>query len=373
MGLDAVCADRVKRYFGLCRRYEMAFRLEAVNSSNVDKVVKLYSSHRRVLDKARSNVVLKMSELGLKEDALKDFCFCFECESKRTGTECHSVCTMSRCPEHGSVVGDDASVPSRLETHRKMSEKSESETTREEEVKEKGVEAKDKEKEEIQETGEDAKEKEKEEIQETGEDATEKTHEVQPELREKPKATKSKKGTKKKQKAVAEKKDRLANEKEKEAHEPVQELRRGTRTRKPKLFRSVSSYKSEIEDKAVFDDSEDAAPDEREDDEKETEEDVTFLECRIPGCHKMRRVALDWYSAFKQQSEVVFECDLGLTNSPCTAPCEWCKAEPDQCTCPSCGVVKAQCTCTCEGCTAVERQTQAQSAFVGTTMVLKVT
>ncbi len=41
---DAVCGDSVQRYFGLCRRYEAAYRLQSVTTTNVNKVVRASQS-----------------------------------------------------------------------------------------------------------------------------------------------------------------------------------------------------------------------------------------------------------------------------------------------------------------------------------------
>lgn len=116
-GLDYVCGDSVQRYFGLCRRYEAAYRIHNVDSKNVDKVVRSYSSHRKAT--ALPNL---LSDLGLPLDTnLYGFCHCHDC----AGTDASvctqpccaqrkpSVCTSARCAHHGTVHGD-ADVPCRL-------------------------------------------------------------------------------------------------------------------------------------------------------------------------------------------------------------------------------------------------------------------
>ena len=102
-GLDAVCADSVRRYFGLCRRYEVAYRKE-VSTQDIYRVVKHYtahrkpkeySSHRRVLD--GTGVVERLKSSGVLVDA--DFvglCSCSRCDTMQV-----QICEQPRCVHHG--------------------------------------------------------------------------------------------------------------------------------------------------------------------------------------------------------------------------------------------------------------------------------
>jgi hypothetical protein len=94
-GLDAICAQSVRRYFGLCRRYEVAYRSK-VPIAQVDGVVQRYTSHRKVLDK--SGIVQKLLDSGiLTEDAFKSLCSCDECAPDKHNLNCE----WPRCPVHG--------------------------------------------------------------------------------------------------------------------------------------------------------------------------------------------------------------------------------------------------------------------------------
>ena len=118
-GLDAVCGDSVQRYFGLCRRYEAAYRLLGVNSTNVDTVVRAYTSHRKVLPVTLETQLIQ--SLGASANSLIGHCHCLDCipvPSTCTQSCCSlpkpSACTSPRCAVHGSVRGDDGSTPSGL-------------------------------------------------------------------------------------------------------------------------------------------------------------------------------------------------------------------------------------------------------------------
>jgi hypothetical protein len=108
-GLDAVCADSVRRYFGLCRRYEVAYRKE-VSTQDIYKVVKTYTSHRRVIDS--TGVVAKLVASGkLSADDFKGLCSCSECD-----TDQEQICVQPRCVHHGTFaltgkVLTDSDVP----------------------------------------------------------------------------------------------------------------------------------------------------------------------------------------------------------------------------------------------------------------------
>ena len=76
-GLDAVCGDSVQRYFGLCRRYEAAYRVQGISSKNIESIVRVYTSHPKVLD-SRLNSTLIQS-LGPSVESLKGLCHCHAC------------------------------------------------------------------------------------------------------------------------------------------------------------------------------------------------------------------------------------------------------------------------------------------------------
>ena len=118
-GLDAVCGDSIQRYFGLCRRYEAAYRLHAVSSKNVDAVVRAYTSHRKVSESTLQSALI--TSLGRQSSTLTGLCHCHSCVPVVSvcllgccATAKQSVCTAPRCAEHGIILGDDASVPSVL-------------------------------------------------------------------------------------------------------------------------------------------------------------------------------------------------------------------------------------------------------------------
>ena len=105
---DSVCSETVRRYFGVCRRYEAAYRL-AIGISDIDKVVRMtrYTSHRKVAD--RSGIVQRLKDLGVvTEDDFVGLCSCDKC----LGCEPH--CTAPRCSNlaHGHTFDED--TPSRL-------------------------------------------------------------------------------------------------------------------------------------------------------------------------------------------------------------------------------------------------------------------
>ena len=104
-GLDAVCGDTVQRHFALCRRYEHAYRLAAVNSKNVDLVVQRFSSHR----KASAGDAKKVLALGLAEGSIPNLCYCNTCVSGP------SICTAHRCAHHGHITGDSTDSSPRLQ------------------------------------------------------------------------------------------------------------------------------------------------------------------------------------------------------------------------------------------------------------------
>ena len=96
-GLDAVCADTVRRYFGKCRRYEVAYR-KGVDINVIGKVVQKYKSHRRVFDK--SGVVQKLVDAGVISEAdFSGLCSCSTCEPDQP-----KICYMPRCPTHGIIA-----------------------------------------------------------------------------------------------------------------------------------------------------------------------------------------------------------------------------------------------------------------------------
>jgi hypothetical protein len=119
-GLDAVCGDSVQRYFGLCRRYEAAYRLQSVTTTNVNKVVRAYSSHRKVKDTTLKADLIQ--PLGPDMIAtLQGLCHCHSCVP--TPSTCiqrccllekKSACSAARCAEHGTVAGHDCSILSSL-------------------------------------------------------------------------------------------------------------------------------------------------------------------------------------------------------------------------------------------------------------------
>ncbi len=63
LGLDFICAEQVRRFFGLCRRYEAAYRL-AVKAELINEVVRLsrYTSHLRV--NKTENIINRLKTLG---------------------------------------------------------------------------------------------------------------------------------------------------------------------------------------------------------------------------------------------------------------------------------------------------------------------
>ena len=109
-GLDAVCSDSVRRYFALCRRWEAAYRKD-IDVSELEKVVKVYTSHRRVVDKG--SLVEKLIKEGkLQEEEFKDLCICSDCSPDH-----QQICVQPRCPKHGiEALGGrrltDSDVPS---------------------------------------------------------------------------------------------------------------------------------------------------------------------------------------------------------------------------------------------------------------------
>jgi hypothetical protein len=132
----------VQRYFGLCRRYEAAYRLQGVTTTNVNKVVRVYSSHRKVKDTTLQADLMQ----PLRPDqitTLQGLCHCHSCVptlSKCAQRCCllekKSACTMMRCAQHGTVAGADISTLSSLaaiESKTELSEASDAEDKEEEE------------------------------------------------------------------------------------------------------------------------------------------------------------------------------------------------------------------------------------------------
>lgn len=88
-GLDAVCGDCVRRHFGHCRRYEMAYR-KAGECHLVADLVKAtkYASHRRVSTK-------KAQELGeVQAEEFSGLCSCSKCNQDAP------PCTSPLCRTH---------------------------------------------------------------------------------------------------------------------------------------------------------------------------------------------------------------------------------------------------------------------------------
>ena len=119
-GFDAVCGDSVQRYFGLCRRYEAAYRCQNIDTKNVDRVVRAYTSHRKVLDSTLQSELIASLSPG-DAATLQGLCHCHTCvlSSSICAQPCcavakTSVCTAPRCAEHGSVRGDSKLVLSSL-------------------------------------------------------------------------------------------------------------------------------------------------------------------------------------------------------------------------------------------------------------------
>ena len=116
-GLDAVCSDSVQRYFGLCRRYEVAYR-KGVNVQDIYAVVKKYTSHRKVLDK--TGIVERLLNEGVMTEAdFAGLCSCSRCKPSQP----HN-CTQPRCPHHGItartgrvLTDDDLPVMGYLKKH----------------------------------------------------------------------------------------------------------------------------------------------------------------------------------------------------------------------------------------------------------------
>jgi hypothetical protein len=93
-GLDAICADTVRRFFAICRRYEVAYRSD-IALAEVEAVVKKYTSHRRVLD--GTGIVARLLAEGQINDSTFDgLCSCNKCTGEA------SVCQEKRCTEHRS-------------------------------------------------------------------------------------------------------------------------------------------------------------------------------------------------------------------------------------------------------------------------------
>jgi hypothetical protein len=111
--IDAVCADVVQRHFGLCRRYEAAYRL-GLSNADISKAVRLtrYTSHRRVLD--RTGIVAQLLELGIPESEFDGLCFCNKCRGCTCQGKClcgRSICKQPRCSTHGDPNLPDDVVP----------------------------------------------------------------------------------------------------------------------------------------------------------------------------------------------------------------------------------------------------------------------
>ena len=112
-----MCSDSVQRYFGLCRRYEVAYRT-GVNVQDIYAVVKKYTSHRKVLDK--TGIVERLLNEGVMTEAdFAGLCSCSRCKPSQP----HN-CTQPRCPHHGItartgrvLTGDDLPVMGYLKKH----------------------------------------------------------------------------------------------------------------------------------------------------------------------------------------------------------------------------------------------------------------
>lgn len=118
-GLDAVCCEQVRRFFGVCRRYEAAYRL-GLGIDSIAKAVALtrYTSHRRVLD--NSGILKRLSDMNLsseQQETMTGLCYCHECLPYILERSEHKVshvepawippsCNAPRCAEHGSVLTD---------------------------------------------------------------------------------------------------------------------------------------------------------------------------------------------------------------------------------------------------------------------------
>ena len=118
-GLDSVCEEEVRRYFGICRRYEVAYR-QQVSTTDIVSVVQTYTSHRRVTD-TKNVVVTMLAEGKLQESEFRGLCSCLECITKDPNMSsglnfCSSAdlaprCAQPRCKEHASYkdrVGEEA-------------------------------------------------------------------------------------------------------------------------------------------------------------------------------------------------------------------------------------------------------------------------
>jgi len=72
LGLEAVCAEEVRRFFGLCRRYEAAYRMQSQDTASIPGLIRLtghkYQSHRKVSEAATRGMTCKVNGVDQQVD-----------------------------------------------------------------------------------------------------------------------------------------------------------------------------------------------------------------------------------------------------------------------------------------------------------------
>jgi hypothetical protein len=110
LGLEAVCCEEVRRFFGLCRRYEAAYRMqqEAQKLIPIPALVRVtghsYKSHRKVSENALTNM-----DEGLDRDMVEELykrasCTCVGCAGR---SESDADCDSVFCRKHSTFITED--------------------------------------------------------------------------------------------------------------------------------------------------------------------------------------------------------------------------------------------------------------------------
>jgi hypothetical protein len=103
LGLEAVCYEEVRRFFGLCRRYEEAYRMQNdVKNVSIPALVRLtghkYKSHRKVSPLAPSKIDEGLCPELVAKLKSKASCTCCDC------TDRDAQCGAVFCGKHSRYI-----------------------------------------------------------------------------------------------------------------------------------------------------------------------------------------------------------------------------------------------------------------------------